>query len=635
MGPAKSTLDRGTPIRPMLTRLHAAQRGMLTVARTSAIIELLPLRVTLHAVDRGRIIATRSEDLGSTGGAEAQQSLADVALVLQRLAGELSLTGARATLIYQRPETALVVTSSPDASEAGELSAKLALAEAAGYPLDDNPYDTVRLSRMRSTRAGDAVPDENQFLFASASESESFAAALAGLITSAGMKVSSFIPAQIVALLDAAKACQGHIGGAGVALHVSDHLTALVAGSNGRIAVARVISTGLEDFIWAMARSVTLPNGAPHSISKTQAALIFSQHGFPVRGQPTGIIEGLSGDLVMPLVAPVLQRAAIEIKQSLRFAIAEKDRSQTSVLTRGSGAAVRGLINAVAVQAGLPPCDPPLDPSTEPVAIVAGTSLAQAWLDLGEPPFTTIPKSERLAGAHRMARRAITIGAAVACLAVGYEAVWSRVELRGLTQQHDLARAALAGAGSTASVAKDSVRIQGELAGVHSRIDQWVGPIVAWNAMFESIGKQTDPRIALNEIDVSTTGDLPVVRLRGTVRAQGDAEGATVVQHYLAALGSLPIVESSKLNSTRRTGPSNATAGNAPASGGDSGQEFDLSLVLVALPPSVFDYVARASKQRGSPVATAGEVRPLSVRSSSPERPQRNETTAVETGGER
>ncbi len=101
----------------------------------------------------------------------------------------------------------------------------------------------------------------------------------------------------------------------------------LAVGRPGRLAFVRSIGVGTESFADALVRPLRAraAETAPVSLDRESVRSVLRQVGIP---SPDALIPGhpeLTGASLLPVLHPVIQRLALEIKQSVRFGVEDAD----------------------------------------------------------------------------------------------------------------------------------------------------------------------------------------------------------------------------------------------------------------------------------------------------------------------
>lgn len=532
--------------------------------KRQVIVELSPTRVEL-AVLRGAAVQTRaSERLPGPQPDTWDKVLAAVGPVLKKLVAQEDAAGARATVIYSSPTAATGVFSCPrQAGTARAINAAtLALAEAAGFPLESNASDLRIMATDRSSK-GDAGSQTHTLAVA---DSDDTIKALESCVGSAGLEAESFLPVD-AALLALAVTRALELSSAQtspVVLYIGEHTSVLAAGSGGRLKFARQISLGTESLVEAISREMRTSEGTV-TLKGDEARQVLATIGIPGRDQVVLERPRVTGDAVLPMVQPLLQRWVVEIRQSLRFGLDEAERSRAAFHTLGPGAAVPRLPKIIADQLGVKVAEQ-ADPSATAGAIDALVSAA--------PGVSLVPRRTHLARAGSRLRRAMIIGASAAAVMIFADATLTRAELsrrEGEVRQNKARLDEL----RAVTALRDRVTAEQQALGLaKKRAAAKIGDAAPWDAAMVMLSRKTPRVIRLVDVNFTIEGGRPVARLSGIApMLDRGAEGTSPLKTYMDSLSQTPIVRLCRLGATQRI----------RKDGGDL-QSFEMTLTLVPFP---------------------------------------------------
>lgn len=582
------------------------------LTRISIYVELTSTRLELAVFSGGMRTQARGERYSPP---ETSTDLAEVLrarhATLSGWVAELGLTGASATLVFTTPTTTCSIVSLPAAvtGAAASQAARLALSDLAGYPTASHPSDTQTLLTDLApwARPGSSGGNVMSHIVACV-EHETTCALLAQWVGSCGLRVERMIPAvagPIAACVRGLHAIGGEPTPATRAqLWLGEHESFLLVGGPTGLALYRPLGIGVESFVEALLRPIQprTPGSATVTIDRASARSIMSRHGVPAAGDLVDQRNDITGAGLLPLLSPVLQRLAVEVKQSVRFGLSEKDRAGLGVTLTGPGAAIPRLAE---VLSGL--CQSPVTVSTtqpapasgEPGSATDGNIAAlSVCTNLELSLLPTQMQGERMA---RSARRSLRVGLVAALAMVCTYAAWSWLAL-------DSARAQRQGlsAGASSAQEQQEARRASSAAGVATNqasrlIADAVGPSPEWASVLAGLAQTIPTKVTVTSLelnDLEPSGE-PVARLAGTMLASDDAAFAADLRSLIAQLESLPAVSGVKMGGTSRSGGSRSDPSTPIALDSFS---FDLSVTLVNLP---YAYVAPGAFEPPQAVAPA------------------------------
>jgi len=324
------------------------------------------------------------------------------------------------------------------------------------------------------------------------------------------------------------------------ALHIDERTTTLVVMENGLPCVATELSFGASDLTAALMRPIIAGNDVIQ-LDEQKANQIRERIGIPL---PSMSIEdlGITGERVLPLLEPTLQKLAKQLTQWLTFASvnANRERVQRIELV-GPGAQIPRMAETVAARVNIEcaagdwltdiamvPAD---DAATVPTLGVA----AAAALYHGSLPDLVPTTVRRKRMAVRVRRVATLAGAplAAAIFAFGLVVENLAVNVDPLTLQ---SQQRMMDVQRLLSVGKDCERKRQTIAAVNREFDGFARATPAWLGLFKELSillpreyhaneltaRQVDGRLRL-----TVTGEI---QLTADGRRFGDVVQQTLVQ---------------------------------------------------------------------------------------------------------
>lgn len=560
------------------------------------IIELSPSRVEV-AVLRGKALTEwRAERIGrAEWPSPYTTALPECSAALTRILEELNVRAGSATVIYTAPGSVSAVTSfaSTVGSAACEQGSLLALANVADFPLDDAPSDTCAVftdSVAKGTKDQPGPVAQRHIL--AAADAEVRAAAIAEAVEAAGLKVSGLIPAESVCLTDAILSATGagEPGDMTAIVWIGEHCTSLAVAEHGRLLFVRAIATGTESLADVLCRPLR-PRAAdaqPVQLAHEAARAMLFAVGVPAPDATIPNHPTLAGSSLLPHLQPVLQRLSIEIKQSLRFGVAEGDRTKVRLRLAGPGAAVPGLGESIARAAGFP-----FDaPSEAHAPDGADSSTGGTIAALARCPVVSCslkPAKVRDSWELQRSRKALIAGALVALAYVGYEAVDCRLSMAAEKSRLAAITSTLQSNEGPIALRQQALTCHQQVVEAERRARKRLDQTAEWSAMLESIAQCTPLQVRITGMDMrqETAQNTAVLTLKAYIRAAEAPDPAQLIHTYVGRLEAVPIVSAVRLISAQRV----------PMNGHDS-QSFDLAVNLVPIP-------ALADSPRQVPIAGA------------------------------
>jgi len=562
------------------------------VLKTRTLIELSTTRLLLAVIQGGRTVDHRALQFDAAEtSARWPAGLESIKSVLASWVAELKLQQTDTTILYTSPTSSASVFSCPAAAGAqGAVSAaELALRGTGAFTPGLSTLDAQPLVIKSPPRS--SAPSEPQLHTLAAADTNLSTGALAAWAITAGLNPISILPIDVPALLAASTIVTSRPTTT-VWMWFGEHASIIAAGSEGSLRFVRTISLGTESLIEALGRPIRSSRtseagpGRAEMISLTRPAarqLLFSA-GVPQPGSIVDASLGINGADMLPLLQPVLQRVAIELKQSLRFSLSETERSSIALRLDGVGSLVTNLTASLAKLAGVEPM--PSDSSVAaPVGELvgdpaAGTGTIAAWSSLSRCTLNLLPvELEREVTMHKVRSRSWAGFASAAALVAIYGSLTFlslRAERNRLDALRiDAARTSPAGALQiSAGLAAQQHTI------ITTQLARELGDSPPLGDLLAAISFAMPEGVRLTSLSIESQGrdaDTQSPTLTCSVGAfaqTADPQQLAAALYDLSiSLGKLPMVASVKLGSAHRTEIRGASV-----------HKFDFSLSLVSIP---------------------------------------------------
>lgn len=455
---------------------------------------------------------------------------------------------ARATIIHHGPDVHADVFSLPGTPRDAERAARLALGEAFPGGLRGNPAATRVLAR-------DGVGPAARCHVLGLADRDESAQALCDWAGRAGCCVREVIPARSLLLAEAvARASRLRAAAGGAIILLGEHATVIAGVSEGCLRVARLISFGhdlLTDAVRRAARTVASDHGAA---GRAAIAEELYRSGLPARHATFPGVEGLTGSAIMPLSQPVVQRLAVEIKQTLRFALNSGDVSRMKLMLGGTGAAIPGLGAQLSEI---------LDAQVDIETGSPGAAGLRPGSDLdllgrhGRLGLSLLPQAESRDAESSRAGLGVRVGAvSVALLLAGLGVQNYRLE-------QQIAERAVRLAPLTAETrARAAMRAQADIEDLKLRgemelVDRAMSPAIDCAALLNEVSRLTPSAVRLTDLHGGLTGAAPAITVQGFAVQRSGSFGADSLGAYVDALAKSPLIAGVELGTTR-TGESDA-----------------------------------------------------------------------------
>lgn len=460
--------------------------------------------------------------------------------------------GAWADIVYQSPQSAAEVFSFPTSGKGALAAAELSLRES--LPITGVAWSS-RLKQVHLDQQPESGGSPARAHVLCIAETESNADSLDGWVRRAGLNTNGILPAKAGKLGLAVKAAAAlPKTGTHAIIWMGEHATVFAGTSEGRLAFVRSVDFGywlLCDAIIRASASLS-PASRPH---RSNARRILFESGIPARGSLIDIASGLRAETALPLMQSVLQRYAVETKQTLRFSLSESEYPRVSLLLAGPGsqipnlAAMLGNLFDVSVEV----LEEEKSGGVKPVDRDGEVILA---LRAGCQHLTMVPPCEVGRRYGKKLDSALRVGGIAAVLALCSLGAWTFGESKALDRRFE-ELAVLTDSRANHEVQRErAVRLAGDVSSATQTITQTLGDRPRWDAVLGALSRLNGDAIELSEVSGSYPSDAknaPVLAVRGTawptVRAGG--AGGDTLSDFLDRLAKSPLVASAKVVSTR------------------------------------------------------------------------------------
>jgi hypothetical protein len=562
---------------------------------SNAILEISPTRLELAVVRGSQVEQVRAERYNPPEpNADWAEVLRARHSTLKTWVVELGLDRAPVTIIFSTSTTCTAIFPCPlsAGATAADRAARTALGEIAGYAITDHPTDaqTIAVDAQPVARpvAGSTTavtPQRMQHTLACV-EQEHILQLLSQWTTSCGLQVQRLLPIQaapiagtILALM-ASKPASDDAPPVAL-LWLGEHESFLAVGDARGLRLFRPLGIGAESLVEALQRPIPsrTQGGEPVQIDRAAARSILERFGIP---QATDLVDtrlDIVGQSVLPLLSPVLQRAAVEIKQSLRFGLTEKDRAGLIVTLTGPLARAPRLAEVLAQLCTAAIQADNAASSTTPSTLANTSSTTGAIAQFARHDhleLTLLPAELQLAQLSGKARRSLWVGIAASAALVGLYAGWTYVSLATARGQIDTLTSQAEEARKLDDQRRALLATQHAARAAAVHINDSLGPAPEWASVMHAIAKATPTHTLLRTLDFTEEPNEGfTAKLACTMYAADDPTFALQLKDYIDALAKLPVIASVRMGGTNRA----TTSDNATPS-----YTFELTVGLVSVP---------------------------------------------------
>lgn len=413
-----------------------------------------------------------------------------------------------------------------------------------------------------------------------AADDDMAAQAVFGWVGRAGWRLSGYVPRSVIPMHETVLHAAGDDSPCVAWCFLDKGTTALAAMDKGELLFMRSIEVGYQAMSEAYARGLQYeaqahePSASVSDVLDLAAgtALLFEQ-GVPARDAKIGQRSSHHRRVVGPLLAPVVQRLSVEIKQTLRYGVGDPERRPRRLLLVGPGAAIPGMATLLTESTeldveALPPTSE--GPAWGPFA----RGSAEQTLAVGrDPSVALLPLSacERLGRSRRTS--AIRAGVIVVAGLLAGEAGLITLDRQAVAQRIDAQREALDAVRQELTLREQAFQM-GERLDLASYLSaQAIGDQPDWSAALLEIATLAGEAVTCTDVRTFFEGSTPVLALGGIAKDPPGRQSGAALGEFIERLNASPLIAKVDLG----------TASNLPAADG-SGKKFSVRCTLHALP---------------------------------------------------
>lgn len=265
-------------------------------------------------------------------------SVLEVSDKLATAVQQLGVTGHSTVVLYTSPSqivelTGFEVKSAKDACNAARLRCS------GSMPV------SVHSTICESLCVGvDAHGSNRKFHTVAVAEREDVLRAIEEMVERAGLKFDYATPiAAVITKYMSARATSGKGSCRGM-LYIGERTSCFLIAERGTIVFSRLINIGLESLVRSLTRTYHVDSNILNvDLDAERAREILHSCGVPSDDFVVPEEFGISAQQIIPMMQPVLQRLAVELRQSLRFGLTERQRQEISLVVTGPGSSLKGL----------------------------------------------------------------------------------------------------------------------------------------------------------------------------------------------------------------------------------------------------------------------------------------------------
>lgn len=266
------------------------------------------------------------------------ESVLEVSDKLAIAVQQLGVTGHSAIVLYASPSqivelTGFEVKSAKDACNAARLRCS--------YSMPSSVHSTICVSLCVGV---DAQGSNRKFHTVAVAEREDALTAIEEMVERAGLKFDYATPIAAVITKYMSSRATSEKGSCRGMLYVGERNSCFLIAERGTIVFSRLINIGLESLVRSLTRTFHVDSNILNvDLDDERAREILHACGVPSEKFVVPEEFGISARQIIPMMQPVLQRLVVELRQSLRFGLTERQRQEISLVLTGPGSSLKGL----------------------------------------------------------------------------------------------------------------------------------------------------------------------------------------------------------------------------------------------------------------------------------------------------
>lgn len=483
---------------------------------------------------RAEVPGVRWDELWGGDLAPLDEAIAQIVRTLRVRAGTETVVA------YSAPKSTVEVFAVPGTGRAAIQAASLSLREAMG---STNEFGAVGIDVLWSSGSRASA----RAMVLGAGEPDATPESICALLGRSGLTPRSLVPTRAIAVQTCWAQAERRSEQDVVLIELDEDCMTMVGIVGGEPRMVRQCALGIELFVEAYTRAMRATRsdsvGPP---TREEAAQAFWTHGIPSREASIDRDGKTRGHDVLPLLQPIVQRLAIEIKQTLRFGL-DADGRRLPIFLIGRSASVTALAALLTDHADCPiDAEPPPQSVGNPWGPVSAVERVAAGIPRA---INLLPRSVAERGSARTVRRAALAGAGLAALLIVAESTLTMSSLKDVRAELDAARPEVAMLRDQAGMKSDAARIGRVVAEAERRLSESIGARPAWMGLLASVESASGRGVHLSDIACGEEQGAPVATLRGFSEAVNDSSES--LRQFIASLEAAPSVERVTLGSTR------------------------------------------------------------------------------------
>lgn len=305
------------------------------------------------------------------------------------------------------------------------------------------------------------------------------------------------------------------------------------------------------------------------------------EHGLPFKS--TEINPELRAR-VLPLVAPVLQRFCVEVKQTVRFGV-PADRQPSEIVLDGPGACIAHLASSITESINMHVSVAPGLETARPLDPFGQGTAERSWVVSRTGCVDLVPQIAVEQRSIDLMKGCLAAGVVTAGLLIGAEYLNAEVQRRSLEGQFATISPVVASM-DRAHETMQGIRKLGVQAGaVARRVTPSPNQHTDWPGVLALVASLTSEAVRLDDFDGRVTPTGIELRLRGIATGPDDDAASDAMAAFVHGLQASDLITLAQIGGTTRE--QNAE--------GRATRQFSLTLTLAPVPAANTDLIAFAS----------------------------------------
>lgn len=305
------------------------------------------------------------------------------------------------------------------------------------------------------------------------------------------------------------------------------------------------------------------------------------EHGLPFKS--TEINPELRAR-VLPLVAPVLQRFCVEVKQTIRFGV-PADKQPSEIVLDGPGACIAHLASSITESINMHVSVAPGLETARPLDPFGHGTVEGSWVAGGSGCVDLVPQIAVEQRSMDLMKRCLTAGVVAAGLLISAEYLHAQAQRRGLNQQYEAISPAVASMDRAFETMESVSRLGARAGAVARRVTPSAEQYTDWPGVLALVASLTSEAVRLDDFDGRVGPGGIELRLKGVAIGADDEAASDAMAAFVHGLQSSDLVTQAQIGGTTRE--QNAE--------GRATRHFNLTLTLSPVEPPNSELISFAA----------------------------------------